>query len=63
MHTDLIGQPVRNLYLDSQGRYHGVVLDVLPSGTAGLDDADGVLVIRLDWGQVVTDRACYWVGE
>jgi hypothetical protein len=39
----------------------GEILDVLPSGTNGVVDADGVLKIRLAGGSVVLEGANQWV--
>jgi hypothetical protein len=39
----------------------GKVLDVLPSGTNGIVDPDGVLKIQLAGGSVILDGASQWV--
>lgn len=38
----------------------GVVIDVLPSGTGGIKDRDGVLKIRLSCGMVVIRGSKDW---
>lgn len=39
----------------------GTIMDVLPSGTAGLEDPDGLLVIDVSYPFLVLDKADNWI--
>jgi hypothetical protein len=57
-----IGLTVKPKYRCDPLRYEqGVVLDVHPSGFAGLEDRDGVLRISMESGAVFLRRADEWI--
>lgn len=59
----MIGRRVQPKYLETRQKFGpGEVVDVQPSGYAGHDDPGGVLVIRLDRGDlVIVEPAERWV--
>lgn len=58
-----IGLSVKVKYRNHPRYYErGKIVDVLPSGTGGLVDADGILVIETETGAKILERADDWMS-
>jgi hypothetical protein len=57
-----IGLTVKPKYRWHELKYEqGVIIDVLPDGTGGISDKNGVLKIMMESGRVILEGADSWI--